>query len=145
MLELQQALVDADYFASVAVSRIWSTRKEGVVPIDVMLIPAKRTVYTASVYVSTDTGPGTKLGIERRWFNKRGHKLSAEVEYSARLQEISTKYRIPKPGLRNRNSTSAPAIATRKRTRAHRAWRAWRQPKSWIAGRASRARSACSI
>ena len=105
MLALQQSLVDAEYFASVAVTPDLEHAADGVVPIDVMLIPAKRTLYTANLYVSTDSGPGTKLGIERRWLNKRGHKLGAELEYSARLQEISTKYQIPKPGLRNRNYT----------------------------------------
>jgi len=105
MLALQQALVDADYFTSVAVTPDLEHAADGVVPVDVMLIPAKRTLYTANVYVSTDSGPGTKLGIERRWLNKRGHKLGGTVEYSARLQEISTKYQIPKPGLRNRNYT----------------------------------------
>src|SRR5687767_2541388 len=85
MLALQQALVDADYFTSVAVTPDLEHAADGVVPVDVMLIPAKRTLYTANLYVSTDTGPGTKLGIERRWLNKRGHKLGGTVEYSARL------------------------------------------------------------
>lgn len=105
MLALQQSLVDADYFTSVAVTPDLEHAADGVVPIDVMLIPAKRTLYTANVYVSTDSGPGTELGIERRWLNKRGHKLGASMEYSARLEEISTRYQIPKPGLRNRNYT----------------------------------------
>lgn len=105
MLALQQALVDADYFTSVAVTPDLEHAQDAVVPVDVMLIPAKRTLYTANVYVSTDSGPGTKLGIERRWLNQSGHKLGGTVEYSARLQEISTKYQIPKPGLRNRNYT----------------------------------------
>lgn len=105
MLALQQSLVDADYFTSVAVTPDLEHAADGVVPIDVMLIPAKRTLYTANVYVSTDSGPGTELGIERRWLNRRGHKLGASMEYSARLEEISTRYQIPKPGLRNRNYT----------------------------------------
>jgi translocation and assembly module TamA len=109
MLALQQSLVDADYFSSVAVAPDLEHAADGVVPVDVMLIPAKRTLYTANVYVSTDSGPGTELGIERRWLNERGHKLGAEVEYSARLEEISTKYQIPKPGLRNRNYTFGAA------------------------------------
>jgi translocation and assembly module TamA len=73
------------------------------VPLDVLLIPAKRTVYSASLYVSTDLGPGVRLGAQRRWLNKRGHKLGGEIEYSPRLQEISTNYRIPHPGLQNRH------------------------------------------
>ena len=38
----------------------------------------------------------------RRWLNKRGHKLSSQVQYSARLQDFRTEYRIPKPGRPNR-------------------------------------------
>lgn len=105
LLALQQALVDADYFTSVAVAPDLEHVTGGVVPVDVMLIPAKRTLYTANLYFSTDSGPGARLGVQRRWLNKRGHKLGAEVEYSARLEEVSTKYQIPKPGPRNRNYT----------------------------------------
>jgi translocation and assembly module TamA len=105
LLNLQQVLVDADYFSAVGVTPDLGATKDAVVPVDVMLVPAKRTVYTASVYVSTDSGPGTKLGFERRWLNKLGHKLSSTLEYSTRLQEIDTQYRIPKPGPRNRNLT----------------------------------------
>lgn len=106
LLSLQQALVDADYFASVAVAPDLEHVADGVVPVDVMLIPAKRTVYTASIYFSTDSGPGTRLGVQRRWLNRRGHKLGGELEYSSRLQEISTTYQIPRPDPpRNRHYT----------------------------------------
>jgi translocation and assembly module TamA len=105
LLNLQQVLVDADYFSAVAVTPDLEHTQDAVVPVDVLLVPAKRTVYSASVYVSTDSGPGTKLGVERRWLNKRGHKLSSNLQYSTRLQEIDTQYRIPKPGPRNRNLT----------------------------------------
>ncbi|HEY0686446.1 MAG TPA: autotransporter assembly complex family protein [Steroidobacter sp.] len=105
LLALQQSLVDADYFASVAVAPDLEHAANGVVPVDVMLIRAKRTVYSANIYFSTDSGPGIKLGAQRRWLNKRGHKLGGEIEYSSRLQEISTTYQMPKPGLRPRNYT----------------------------------------
>lgn len=105
LLLLQQALVDADYFTSVAVAPDLEGATDTLVPVDVMLIPAKRTVYTAHLYFSTDSGPGIKLGTQRRWLNDRGHKLGGEIEYSSRLQEISTIYQIPKPGLRSRNYT----------------------------------------
>jgi translocation and assembly module TamA len=107
LLNLQQSLVDADYFSAVAVSPDLEHIQDAVVPVDVLLVPAKRTVYTANVYVSTDSGPGTRLGFERRWLNDRGHKLSSEIQYSTRLQEIGTQYRIPKPGLPNRSYTFA--------------------------------------
>jgi translocation and assembly module TamA len=106
LLTLQQALVDADYFTSVGVTPDLDEAADGVVPVDVMLIPAKRTLYTANIYFSTDSGPGTKLGVQRRWLNSRGHKLGGEIEYSQRLKEVSTRYQIPKPGPpQNRNYT----------------------------------------
>ncbi|HKU12802.1 MAG TPA: autotransporter assembly complex family protein [Steroidobacteraceae bacterium] len=105
LLELQQKLVDADYFSAVAVTPDFEHVKDAVVPVDVVLVPAKRTVYTASLYVSTDTGPGTKLGFERRWLNRRGHKLSSDIQYSTRLEDFRTQYVIPQPGLRNRTLT----------------------------------------
>jgi translocation and assembly module TamA len=68
------------------------------VPINVELSPAKRTIYTAGAYVSTDTGPGVKVGLQRRWLNDRGHKFQADIDYAQRLQAFSTSYRIPLPG-----------------------------------------------
>ncbi len=103
LLELQQRLVDADYFSAVSVQPDLEQAADGVVPIDMLLIPAKRTVYTAGAYVSTDSGPGVRLGTERRWLNDRGHKIGGELEYSQRLQAMSMYYRIPRPGQRNRN------------------------------------------
>lgn len=103
LLQMQQRLVDADYFSAVSVQPDLEHAANGVVPIETLLIPAKRTVYKAGAYVSTDTGPGVRLGIERRWLNDSGHKIGGQVEYSQRLQAFSTFYRIPRPGERNRN------------------------------------------
>ena len=100
--KLQQRLVNAEYFASVGVTPDLDQAKDGAVPIEVLLIPAKRTAYTANLYVSTDAGLGGRLAVERRWVNQRGHKLTADMEYSERLEQISTNYRVPRPGVRNR-------------------------------------------
>lgn len=98
LLNLQQRLVDADYFSAVSVQPALDQAKDGVVPIDVLLVPAKQTVYSAEAFVSTDTGPGVRLGIERRWINDRGHKLGGEIEYAQRLEEYALHYVIPQPG-----------------------------------------------
>jgi translocation and assembly module TamA len=68
------------------------------VPINVELSPAKRTVYSAGVYVSTDTGPGVRLGLQRRWINRKGHKFQAEIDNAQRLKAITTGYKVPVPG-----------------------------------------------
>ena len=73
------------------------------VPVDVTLTPAKRSVYRAGVFMSTDTGPGVQLGLQRRWVNEKGHKLNADIEYAQRLKSVSTGYRIP---LKGRNERS---------------------------------------
>jgi translocation and assembly module TamA len=103
VLKLQQRLVDGDYFSGVSVQPDLERKAGGAVPIDVLLVPGKRTVYKTGVYASTDKGPGAHVGMERRWLNEWGHKAGVELEYATRLQAASTYYRIPKPGARNRN------------------------------------------
>lgn len=102
LLKLQQRLVDADYFSSVSVTPHLEDRMNGEVPVDVTLVPAKRTIYTASAFVSTDTGPGARLGVQRRWLNDRGHKAGVALEYAQRLESYTAYYRIPKPGIDSR-------------------------------------------
>jgi translocation and assembly module TamA len=103
VLNLQQRLVDADYFELVSVQPAFDEKKDGTVPIDVLLNRDERTVYSGEVYYSTDFGAGVRVGAERRWLNKKGHKADIQAEYSQRLQEIATHYRIPRPGREDRS------------------------------------------
>jgi translocation and assembly module TamA len=101
LLEFQQRLIDSDYFSIAQVQPDSEHAQDGIVPIKVMLAPAKRTIYTAGVFIGTDTGPGVRGGIERRWINLRGHKLKLETILAERLQTASALYQIPLPGLDN--------------------------------------------
>jgi translocation and assembly module TamA len=103
VLNLQQRLVDADYFALVSVQPALDEKRDGTVPIDVLLNRDERTVYSGEVYYSTDFGPGVRVGAERRWLNRKGHKADAQVEYSQRLQEAAVHYQIPRPGREDRS------------------------------------------
>jgi len=103
VLDLQQRLVDADYFELVSVQPALDQKQDGAVPIDVLLKRDKRTVYSGEVYYSTDFGAGIRVGAERRWLNSHGHKADAQLEYSQRLQQIATHYRIPRPGPEDRS------------------------------------------
>ena len=103
VLNLQQRLVDADYFAMVSVQPALDEKKDGTVPIDVLLNRDERTVYSGEVYYSTDFGAGVRLGAERRWLNKKGHKADVQTEYSQRLQEAAVHYGIPRPGREDRS------------------------------------------
>jgi translocation and assembly module TamA len=103
LLGLQQRLVDADYFAIVDVNPDIEHASDGVVPVAVKLAPAKRSVYTGGVFVGTDTGFGVRGGVERRWLNRRGHKIKTEAIVAQRLQTVSALYAIPLPGPDNRS------------------------------------------
>src|SRR6185437_3172446 len=98
LLALQQALTDADYFSIVDVEPEVAKAKDHVVPVKVVVAPAKRTVYTAGVFVGTDTGPGVRGGIKRRWINRSGHTLDNQVLIAQRLKTAQVVYGIPRPG-----------------------------------------------
>jgi translocation and assembly module TamA len=103
VLNLQQRLVDADYFQLVSVQPAIEEKKDGRVPIDVLLRRDERTVYSGEVYYSTDFGAGIRVGAERRWLNKKGHKADVALEYSERLQEAAMHYQIPRPSREDRS------------------------------------------
>jgi translocation and assembly module TamA len=98
VLTLQQRLIDADYFSIAQVQPDTENAHDGIVPIRVMLAPAKRTIYTGGLFIGTDTGPGVRGGIERRWVNRRGHKLKTEAIVAQRLKTAQALYQIPLPG-----------------------------------------------
>ncbi|HEY9111892.1 MAG TPA: BamA/TamA family outer membrane protein [Rhodanobacteraceae bacterium] len=98
LLALQQALTDADYFSIADVQPEVAEAKDHVVPVKVEVAPAKRTVYTAGVFVGTDTGPGVRAGIRHRWINRRGHTLDTEAVVAQRLKTAQIVYGIPRPG-----------------------------------------------
>ncbi len=102
VLDMQRRLVNADYFATVTVTPQLTRAVENAVPVDVELTPAKRDIYSAALYASTDRGLGVELGAQRRWLNARGHKGRADIDYAQRYQAIELSYRIPLPGPKQR-------------------------------------------
>lgn len=136
LLQLQQALNGADYFAVVNVQPDVDKAKAGVVDVTVKLQPAKRTIYTGGPFVGTDTGVGVRGGIERRWVNRRGHKWKSELVLAQRLKTLSTIYTIPLPGPHQRsynfgaNYRDANTDTSQSRTlelvaNESRQWRGW--------------------
>ena len=98
LLRLQQSLNGADYFSVVNVVPNVDKASDGVVDITVQLAPAKRTIYTGGPFIGTDTGFGVRVGLERRWVNRRGHKWKNEMVAAQRLKTVSTQYSMPMPG-----------------------------------------------
>jgi translocation and assembly module TamA len=103
VLSLQQRLIDADYFSIAQVQPDTENARDGIVPIKVMLAPAKRTIYTGGVFIGTDTGAGVRGGIQRRWLNQRGHKLRTEAIVAQRLATALVQYEVPLAGPDNHN------------------------------------------
>jgi translocation and assembly module TamA len=102
VLDMQRRLVNADYFGTVTVTPQLNKSVENAVPVDVELTPAKRNIYSAALYASTDRGVGVELGAQRRWLNARGHKGRADIDFAQRYQAIELSYRIPLSGSRQR-------------------------------------------
>jgi translocation and assembly module TamA len=136
LLAFQQRLVDADYFATVSVQPDLTHTTDLDVPINVEVSPAKRTVYTAGVYVSTDTGPGVRVGMQRRWVNDEGHKFNVDIDNAQRLKAITSGYKIPLPGpndkslnfgvtYRDENTDTSQSRTERIVANETRKWRGW--------------------
>lgn len=103
LLQLQQSLTNTDYFSMVDVRPDMSHRQGQIVPVLVNLHPAKQTIYTGGPFYGTDTGPGIRAGLSKRWINRRGHKWSNELILAQRLKSLSTLYTIPMPGPNQRS------------------------------------------
>ena len=92
---LRESLVGLDYFSSIDIQANPDKAEDGRVPIDVKLELAKRDIYTAGVSYGTESGPGIRLGLDRRYVNSRGHKLSTHLNYAQKRKTLLTQYRIP--------------------------------------------------
>ena len=103
LLRLQQKLIDADYFGVVDVMADKEHAHDDIIPINVTLVPAKRNIYTAGIFVDSDIGVGLKGGVTRRWVNGHGHKLKIEALVAQREKSLSGTYTIPLPGENDRS------------------------------------------
>ena len=92
---LRESLVRLDYFSAIDVQPRVVDAVNGQVPIAVNLTLANRDVYTTGVSYGTESGAGVRLGLERRFVNARGHKLSAQLDYAQNRKSLLTQYRIP--------------------------------------------------
>lgn len=95
LLDLQSALFNTNYFASV---EVFPRRDEAVdrrVPIEVAVTPRERFRYSAGIGYSTDTGPRASIGREDRRVNQRGDRFNTLGRWSAIRTSIDLSYIIP--------------------------------------------------
>jgi len=93
---LRESLTRLDYFSVIDMQPDPDAAdSNGNVPVDVYLTPAKRTIYTAGISYGTESGPGLRAGLERRFINKRGHKMELQSEYARKRRSHLVSYRVP--------------------------------------------------
>ncbi len=94
--KLRRSLVALDYFGLVEVLPQPEQASDGkVVPVQVNLTPAPRSIYTAGLNYGTLSGAGVRMGVERRYLNSRGHKALAQVDYAQKRKTLTLQYRMP--------------------------------------------------
>ncbi len=92
---LRESLVGLDYFSNIDIQANPDNAINGRVPIEVNLSLAKRTLYTAGIAYGSESGPGIRLGMDRRYLNSRGHKASVQIDYATKRKILLAQYRIP--------------------------------------------------
>ncbi|WP_147653025.1 autotransporter assembly complex protein TamA [Vulcaniibacterium gelatinicum] len=93
---LRESLQRLDYFSAIEIAPQPAQASSGhVLPVEVALVPAPRSIYSAGLSYGTDLGTGVRLGLERRYVNDRGHKALAQLDYAERRQALILQYRVP--------------------------------------------------
>ncbi|MCC7413667.1 MAG: outer membrane protein assembly factor [Gammaproteobacteria bacterium] len=95
LLDLEAALTNSDYFASVEVSPRRDQGLAGAVPVEVQLEPRKPHKYALGAGFGTDTGPRARATWDMRYLNDRGHHVGADLRVSPVISSISGRYTIP--------------------------------------------------
>jgi len=95
LLDLQVALADSDYFATVEVDPRINDATDKRVPIAVELTPNQRNRYRAGLGYGTDTGARITLGLDRRWVNESGHRFNSLIRLSEVQSTGVVNYTIP--------------------------------------------------
>ena len=94
--QLRQSLVALDYFGLVEVlPQPDKAGEDKIVPVQINLTPAPRSIYTTGLSYGTVSGPGVNFGIERRYLNTHGHKALAQLDYASDRKALTLQYRVP--------------------------------------------------
>lgn len=94
--QMYEALNGSNYFATVSILTDPIDSEKKTVPVNVVLTPAKRHVYSVGGGYTTDFGPHGRLGFTNRRLNDRGHQLESRLYTSTVRSEINATYRWPR-------------------------------------------------
>jgi translocation and assembly module TamA len=92
---LHQRFAASPHFSSIRINPQVTERSDETVPVFIELQRKKRDRYYAGLGYSTDLGVRGKLGMERRYVNRKGHFLDALLDYAELRQQVLLRYNIP--------------------------------------------------
>lgn len=95
LVELENGLVDSNYFSNVEVELLKDEAVDLALPIRVTATPRKPQQYSLGLGYGTDTGPRLNLGFEWRRVNRLGHRAGANLTLSGIKQSLSAQYQLP--------------------------------------------------
>jgi translocation and assembly module TamA len=95
LLKLQEDLNNSGYFQNISTPDLQINKKNQNLPIIFALTPRPSQQYTAGIGYGTDTGMRGTLGLESRYLNKSGHRLSIVSQLSKIQNSFQTTYTIP--------------------------------------------------
>lgn len=95
LLDLQDALAGGPYFRGAEITPRRDLERNGLVPIDVRLVPSAPRHLALGVGYGTDQGPFARVDLEFRRLNRRGHRLENAFVYSQIEKSASTRYEFP--------------------------------------------------
>jgi len=93
--ELYEALNGSTYFGAVSISTEPLDTEQKTVPVNVVLQPGTRRIYSVGAGFTTDTGPHGRLGYENRRRNDIGHQFESKLFASPVRSELTATYRWP--------------------------------------------------
>lgn len=94
--KLHELLSGSGYFSSVSIRAEPVPGDEHEVPVNILLTPAQRRVYTVGAGYATDTGVQGRLGYTNRRRNDRGHQFDSRLFLSGVDSELTGTYRLPR-------------------------------------------------
>lgn len=92
---LRDALLQLEDFGLVDIQADPAHAQDGQIPVQATLTPARRSLYSAGLSYGTATGAGIRLGLERRYLNRYGHKVLTQIDWAQKRKTATLQYRIP--------------------------------------------------
>ncbi len=93
VLEFKKRLLDSGYFSDVDIKLV--PQKKYIVDLKVIVSMKRPNIYKIGAGYASYDGPRLKMEWQRRYLNKKGHKLKTKLQVSRRESFLSLKYVIP--------------------------------------------------